>query len=79
MNDPNHCGGCGLKCAYGLACCGGTCVDIRNDPHNCGACFEECPGQNRCSYAMCDYGGWTAYPLIMSVVPCFIYFWFSLC
>ncbi|XWS08586.1 hypothetical protein CRYUN_Cryun40dG0015000 [Craigia yunnanensis] len=57
LRDSNNCGACGRTCAYGLVCCDGKCVDIQNDPHNCGSCFEECPGQNRCSFAMCDYGG----------------------
>ncbi|XP_059630172.1 stigma-specific STIG1-like protein 4 [Cornus florida] len=57
MSDPNHCGACGKTCAYGFVCCNGNCVDIQNDARNCGACFEECPGQSRCFYAMCDYGG----------------------
>ncbi|KAF9606156.1 hypothetical protein IFM89_023249 [Coptis chinensis] len=55
MNDRNHCGKCGMRCAHGLVCCGGRCVDIRNDPHNCGSCYEECPGQVGCSFAMCGY------------------------
>ncbi|KAA8527446.1 hypothetical protein F0562_034839 [Nyssa sinensis] len=57
MSDPNNCGACGQVCGYGFVCCDGKCVDIQNDPGHCGACFEECPGQERCSYAMCDYGG----------------------
>lgn len=56
-SDPRHCGACGSTCAFGLICCDGKCVDIQNDPQHCGACFEECSGQNRCSFAMCDYGG----------------------
>lgn len=58
MSDANHCGACGRVCGHGLVCCDGKCVDTQNDPHNCGSCFQECPGQNGCSYAMCDYGGW---------------------
>lgn len=57
MSDLNHCGTCGQACAYGLVCCDGKCVDVNKDPKHCGSCFEECPGQNRCLYAMCDYGG----------------------
>lgn len=56
-SDNNHCGVCGRACDYGLVCCDGKCVDIQSDSQHCGACFEECPLQNRCSYAMCDYGG----------------------
>ncbi|XAR57074.1 hypothetical protein NMG60_11025090 [Bertholletia excelsa] len=57
MSDSNHCGACGHVCGYGLVCCDGKCVDIQNNPQHCGACFEECPSKNKCSYAMCDYGG----------------------
>ncbi|KAL3505717.1 hypothetical protein ACH5RR_031099 [Cinchona calisaya] len=56
-SDPRNCGECGRTCAFGLICCDGKCVDIQNDSQHCGACFEECSGQNRCSFAMCDYGG----------------------
>ncbi|THG11812.1 hypothetical protein TEA_021052 [Camellia sinensis var. sinensis] len=56
-SDSNHCGGCGHACGFGLVCCDGKCVDVQSDSMHCGACFEECPGENRCSYAMCDYGG----------------------
>lgn len=58
LSDVNHCGACGRVCGHGLVCCDGKCVDIQNDPHNCGSCFQECPGQNGCSYAMCEYSGW---------------------
>lgn len=56
-SDPNHCGGCGKTCAFGLTCCDGNCVDTQSDPHHCGACFDVCPGQTKCAYAMCDYSG----------------------
>ncbi|KAI8561673.1 hypothetical protein RHMOL_Rhmol04G0359000 [Rhododendron molle] len=56
-SDSSHCGACGLACGYGRACCDGKCVDVQNDPYHCGSCFEECPGETKCSFAMCDYGG----------------------
>ncbi|KAG5240888.1 hypothetical protein OIU76_014408 [Salix suchowensis] len=55
--DSNNCGACGRTCGYGFVCCDGNCVDIHNDPRHCGSCFQECPGQGRCSFAMCDYSG----------------------
>ncbi|GFZ13990.1 hypothetical protein Acr_24g0001800 [Actinidia rufa] len=56
-SDKDHCGACGHACAFGLVCCDGNCVDVQNDPQHCGGCFEECHGENKCSFAMCDYGG----------------------
>jgi hypothetical protein len=53
--DPNNCGGCGNKCADGVACidgkcgcepgymfCGGECVDVRSNDDHCGACNNAC-------------------------------------
>lgn len=67
MRDRNHCGACGLACAYGLLCCDGKCIDVQNDPQHCGSCFEVCPGQPRCSYSMCDYGGWLINKNLISI------------
>lgn len=37
-----------------MACCGGSCVNIRNDPHHCGSCDNSCPGSAPyCSSAQC--------------------------
>ncbi|KAK6930174.1 Stigma-specific protein Stig1 [Dillenia turbinata] len=57
MSDANNCGGCGNACGYGLVCCYGKRVDTQNDPQNCGSCFQVCHGQEKCSFAMRDYGG----------------------
>lgn len=58
--DPEHCGGCDLPCADGLACvsgscgvacgpgstaCGDRCTDTEIDPAHCGGCDMPCgPG-----------------------------------
>jgi len=56
--DPMHCGGCGMSCASGEVCAGGTCepacdppftmcagvcVDTDTDPDHCGSCGNSCP------------------------------------
>ncbi|AKV02692.1 hypothetical protein AKJ09_09355 [Labilithrix luteola] len=54
-SDPANCGGCGQKCAPGVACidgrcgcptglvdCNGTCVDLQTNDDNCGACDFNC-------------------------------------
>ncbi|KAJ0980650.1 hypothetical protein J5N97_008905 [Dioscorea zingiberensis] len=56
MNDVKHCGECGHKCGYGLACCGGVCTNIESDPQHCGSCYHECPSKLECSFGMCGYG-----------------------
>ena len=58
MNDPKHCGGCGISCVLDELCIRGTCapidcqlpsikcdnqcVDIRTDKYNCGGCGKVC-------------------------------------
>lgn len=56
MNNPLHCGGCGLACPLGASCvagtcactipgqmvCDGACIDILGDPANCGGCGVTC-------------------------------------
>ena len=54
-DDPNNCGGCGLKCDAGVICwkgacgcpsgytqCGDDCKDTSSDNDNCGACNSVC-------------------------------------
>ncbi len=53
--DPEHCGGCGIKCEFDSICYYGTCIckcgsscyeglggDLDSDPANCGACGVRC-------------------------------------
>ena len=69
QNDPANCGGCGLACAAGRPCqggscacpsgqefCGGACVDIDTDSANCGSCGNVCDGGNDCNTAVCNQG-----------------------
>ncbi len=44
LRDPN-CGSIGNNCsASGLACCGGSCIDVTGDINNCGGCGVVCGG-----------------------------------
>ncbi len=56
--DPN-CGAIGNNCsASGLACCGGTCIDVGNDINNCGGCGVVCGGATPfCIAGTCTAGG----------------------
>ncbi len=63
--DPNNCGGCGVKCATAEACHGGmctcssgtfcdeACVDTMADPDNCGTCNMKCLAVETCQAGMC--------------------------
>lgn len=33
--NPDHCGGCGMRCASGQVCRGGTCLDCYGPPDHC--------------------------------------------
>jgi hypothetical protein len=47
--DPLNCGGCGLVCGAGLACCGGACRDL-GAVENCGGCGVACgAGADHCA------------------------------
>ena len=64
--DPNHCGGCGIRCGGGTECfqgvchcpsgeevCGGSCVDTDSDPLHCGACNRACGEGMGCISGTC--------------------------
>ncbi|KAM0948523.1 putative stigma-specific protein Stig1 [Dioscorea sansibarensis] len=57
LNDEQHCGECGHKCGFGLACCGGRCTTLESDPLHCGSCYHVCPQKVECSFGLCGYGG----------------------
>jgi hypothetical protein len=63
--DPNHCGGCGTQCSYGVPCTAGACtVEVLSapacantvtDPNNCGRCGNVCPAP-QWTVAVCNNG-----------------------
>lgn len=55
-NNPFACGACGVSCATGEACCGGSCLDVMSDPMNCGGCGVVCPTGECASGACCGPG-----------------------
>ena len=56
LND--RCGSCNNRCAWGLNCCSGKCVNLRkSDRNNCGWCGHKCPRNLPCRNGLCGYGG----------------------
>ncbi len=65
--DPNNCGGCGVRCKAGEVCsngcsstcppgltaCDGRCVDVQNDNANCGSCPSPCDTGKGCTNGKC--------------------------
>ena len=43
MNNPQHCGGCGVTCDQNETCCNGTCRNLNTDRLHCGECGNTCP------------------------------------
>ena len=76
LNNPNHCGGCGIECSEFATCtdgscqlgcgelteCDDTCVDLSSDPSNCGVCGNICSEYATCTGGICqlDCGELTA-------------------
>lgn len=70
MNDPNHCGGCGIgllhfqlcrggapECLTGFALCSGACRPVSSDPDHCGACDNAaCTTGQKCEGGVCGVG-----------------------
>ena len=69
--DPEHCGGCGLRCDGDMVCalgvcaqecpasrtdCAGGCVDLAFDDANCGACGQACGAGTACRSGACVNG-----------------------
>jgi len=53
QRDPNHCGGCDVRCGSGQACCGGGCHDLKTDAQNCGTCGHKCGSNSACCGGAC--------------------------
>lgn len=47
--DEENCGACGVRCAAGLQCCDGRCVNTNTSNSDCSVCGRQCaPGQTCC-------------------------------
>ena len=66
LEDPRHCGACGVECRIDQTCntkclcrdmnrveCGGHCANLQTDPANCGACGNACPDPMSCVNGSC--------------------------
>lgn len=55
-SDPTNCGKCGRKCAKGLVCLRGACVelDVANDKFNCGSPGIRCQDLQKCVAGKCE-------------------------
>jgi hypothetical protein len=53
QTDLNHCGACGIKCAAGMRCCEGACVNTQDDGNYCGSCGNRCSPGNECCNGVC--------------------------
>ncbi len=70
QNHAEHCGGCGMACAFGQRCRAGRCeaycpagtsmcgmsgcTALQLDPANCGSCGRACPAANVCVDGQCS-------------------------
>jgi streptogramin lyase len=52
-SDAKNCGGCGLACKVGEACCDSGCLTVMTDDKNCGGCSVACDMATKCCGGQC--------------------------